>query len=92
MILSILPALTSVAPVHAATEDLHVGPPCNLTPDAYRQGKGTVDAVPEPPMCVFLHPGVADPYKAGWSQTLDTLWGTQANAHNGDPFPGSTGH
>ena len=29
------------------------------------------------PFCVFLHPGVEDIYKPGWSQTLDTLWGTQ---------------
>jgi len=26
---------------------------------------------------IFLHPGVADPYKPGYSQTLDTVWGTQ---------------
>jgi hypothetical protein len=25
---------------------------------------------------VFLHPGVRDPYKPGWSHTLDTVWGT----------------
>jgi len=29
------------------------------------------------PMCVFLHPGVADAYKMGWSHTLDTLWSSQ---------------
>jgi len=29
------------------------------------------------PMCVFLHPGVADSDKPGFSHTLDTLWGTQ---------------
>jgi len=29
------------------------------------------------PLCVFLHPGVADSYKSGWSHTLDTLYGTQ---------------
>ena len=29
------------------------------------------------PICVFLHPGVADSSKPGWSHTLDTLWGTQ---------------
>jgi hypothetical protein len=32
------------------------------------------------PLCVSLHPGVEDNDKPGWSQTLDTLWGTQ----NGD--------
>ena len=37
------------------------------------------------PLRVFLHPGVADPYKSGWSQTLDTYWGTQAHATFGDP-------
>ena len=30
-----------------------------------------------PPVELFLHPGVADPYKLGWSHTLDTYWGTQ---------------
>jgi hypothetical protein len=30
------------------------------------------------PMCVFLHPGVADTYKPGWSHTLGTLWDLQA--------------
>jgi len=29
------------------------------------------------PFCVFLHPGVADANKTGWSHTLDTLYGTQ---------------
>ena len=33
------------------------------------------------PICVFLHPGVEDAWKRGWSHTLDTLW----NATNGDP-------
>jgi hypothetical protein len=30
------------------------------------------------PVCVFLHPGIGDSYKPGWSHTLDTLWDTQA--------------
>ena len=30
------------------------------------------------PMCVFLHPGIPDLYKPGWSHTLDTLWDAQA--------------
>lgn len=29
------------------------------------------------PFCVFLHPGVEDANKTGWSHTLDTLYGTQ---------------
>ena len=29
------------------------------------------------PFCVFLHPGVGDANKTGWSHTLDTLYGTQ---------------
>ena len=29
------------------------------------------------PMCVFLHPGLADASKPGFSHTLDTIWGTQ---------------
>jgi len=37
---------------------------------------------------VFLHPGVEDQYKPGWSHTLDTLWGTQAGLL-GDPIPGT---
>jgi hypothetical protein len=37
------------------------------------------------PMCVFLHPGVADAYKIGWSHTLDTLWNTQ---DTGTPYSG----
>ena len=41
------------------------------------------------PMCVFLHPGIADDYKPGWSHTLDTLWGTQDGA--GLPPPGTPG-
>jgi hypothetical protein len=41
------------------------------------------------PMCVFLHPGIADDYKLGWSHTLDTLWGTQDGA--GLPPPGTPG-
>jgi hypothetical protein len=41
------------------------------------------------PMCVFLHPGVADTFKPGWSHTLDTLWGTQDGA--GLPPPGTPG-
>ena len=28
------------------------------------------------PMCVFLHPGIADASKPGFSHTLDTLWKT----------------
>lgn len=30
------------------------------------------------PICVFLHPGIEDEYKPGWSHTLDTLWDVQA--------------
>jgi len=40
---------------------------------------------------VFLHPGVADPYKPGWSHTLDTYWGTQARLAFGDPSAGGPG-
>jgi hypothetical protein len=36
-------------------------------------------------MCVFLHPGLADTYKPGFSHTLDTLWGTQAGGPPTDP-------
>jgi len=32
------------------------------------------------PFCLFLHPGITDPYKPGYSHTLDTLWGTQGGA------------
>jgi hypothetical protein len=32
------------------------------------------------PMCVFLHPGVADNDKPGFSHTLDTIWGAQNGA------------
>ena len=32
------------------------------------------------PICVFLHPGITDASKPGWSHTLDTLWGTQDGA------------
>jgi hypothetical protein len=32
------------------------------------------------PFCVFLHPGVADPYKIGWSHTLGTVWGMPGGA------------
>jgi hypothetical protein len=44
--------------------------------------------VSQPNIRVFLHPGVADQYKPGWSHTLDTLWGTQAGPL-GDPVPGA---
>jgi len=37
------------------------------------------------PMCVFLHPGLTDAYKPGFSHTLDTLWGTQSNGPPTDP-------
>jgi hypothetical protein len=45
---------------------------------------GTVGCTPVgiAPFCLFLHPGVADPYKPGYSQTLDTIWGTQAGPPN----------
>ena len=32
------------------------------------------------PFCVFLHPGVPDPYKIGWSHTLGTVWGMPGGA------------
>lgn len=35
------------------------------------------------PMCVFLHPGIDDAWKSGWSHTLDTLW--NATDTPGDP-------
>jgi len=37
------------------------------------------------PFCVFLHPGVEDSYKPGWSHTLDTLWGNQSTPVPGEP-------
>jgi len=40
--------------------------------------------LPPPPLCIFMHPGVVDEYKNGWSHTLDTLWGMQS----GQTVPG----
>jgi hypothetical protein len=45
----------------------------------------TCELYGDSPMCVFLHPGVADAYKIGWSHTLDTLWSTQ---DTGTPYSG----
>ena len=36
--------------------------------------QGTCVTYHNSPMCVFLHPGIADTWKQGWSFTLDTLW------------------
>jgi hypothetical protein len=44
----------------------------------------TVNSLFTSPFCVYLHPGVNDTYKYGWSHTLDTLWGTQGTG----PTPG----
>jgi hypothetical protein len=77
--------------VHAADSytwaEMAVGLVNNLAGPAFfylntpSTGDGTIQSI-------FLHPGVADPYKPGWSHTLDTLWGTQANYQFGDEFPG----
>lgn len=32
-------------------------------------------AATDPGFCVFLHPGVEDAWKLGWSHTLGTIWG-----------------
>jgi len=39
------------------------------------------------PFCVFLHPGVNDTFRHGWSHTLGTLWGVDAGA----TLPGNPG-
>ena len=39
------------------------------------------------PFCVFLHPGVGDANKTGWSHTLDTLYGTQYAYGKDDVLP-----
>jgi hypothetical protein len=36
------------------------------------------------PVCVFLHPGVGDNYKPGFSHTLGTLWGIDSENFQGD--------
>jgi len=42
------------------------------------------------PFCVVLHPGVGETYKSGWSQTLDTLWGTQGTGDHPGTWSGNT--
>jgi len=65
MILGLIPAIVSTPVVHAQTD----------------QSTCLRENLHGSPMCVFLHPGIADAWKPGWSHTLDTLW----NATNGDP-------
>jgi hypothetical protein len=59
-----------------------------LTPTA--QARDTQPACNEKslygsPFCVFLHPGIEDTYKSGWSHTLDTLFGSQSAPVPGKP-------
>jgi len=92
MILSILP-LTTVSADHYANPS--GAPPSSWDPDhdprdPAPKPRDAVDRVPcdtEGPMCVFLHPGVADSYKEGWSHTLGTLWGLDS----GQVVPGQPG-
>jgi hypothetical protein len=63
-ILMILGTFAVAVPSAKAGTDVRQAPLCNDDP--------TVT-----PICVFLHPGIEDAYKPGWSHTLDTLWGTQ---------------
>jgi hypothetical protein len=66
MIIGLFPALTSI-PQAQAQDHFRDYPTCE---DSFGS-----------PVCVFLHPGVEDEYKPGWSHTLDTLWGTQSTPY-----------
>jgi len=83
MIIGMLPALATIPVAQAQGTGT-----CSLwnAAAAGSNSKGTTD-----PFCVFLHPGAADTYKSGWSQTLDTLYGTQyANQPEGKPDTAAT--
>jgi len=88
MILSILPALAIAKPTQdyrspAPVQRGAIQPPPDC--DKFQSENAyTTNLLPAPPLCVFMHPGVTDGYKIGWSHTLDTLWGMQS----GQPVPG----
>jgi len=78
MIISILPALISTAQADGTARI--EAPNISAAVDSCSRENEAIQN--EAPMCVFLHPGVSDTYKEGWSHTLDTLWGTQKGAPN----------
>lgn len=66
VLISVLPILVPAADVQRSPEP------------ALRQGEvPSALGANDMPLRVYLHPGVSDSYKQGWSHTLDTLWGTQ---------------
>lgn len=95
MILGILPALVPMATAAKVNYTTRTPAPDPRDPVvngtcAQYQSENAIaparTALPIPPMCVFLHPGVADTYKTGWSHTLDTLWGMQSSPTPGQPM------
>jgi len=66
MIIGLFPALSWIPQANAQLE--------------WRQDPTCIDGSGSP-ICVFLHPGVEDTYKPGWSHTYDTLWGTQSDPY-----------
>ena len=74
MLLSVLPAIVvpSVQAQHFPPKGPQAVPACD------HSGQ---------PLCVFLHPGVTDSYRHGWSHTLGTLWGVNGTGdHPGTPL------
>ena len=82
MLISIL-SVIQLPVAKADQQQVHTAPQCYQASDYYWDNSTTRNKVgPQTvsygsPFCVFLHPGVADGYKTGWSHTLDTLYGTQ---------------
>ena len=67
-----------LVPLANATVGTPTVPPVTATPNLGQQRVNSRQRLDPNWGRVFLRPGVQDPYKPGWSHTLDTLWGTQA--------------
>jgi len=72
--LMILGTLFASVPVNAIVTS---NPVLSAAPGVMRSAESATAPEEELPVSVFLRPGVEDPYKPGWSHTLDTLRGTQ---------------
>ena len=73
MIAGLLPALIPVANAQQHELQFHYCTAADLTTHF------------PAPFCVFLHPGVNDTYRHGWSHTLGTLWGSDYPGYTGVP-------
>ena len=72
--LMILGTLFTIVPANAILTPDHVPSAASGVPGLVQTA---TESGAESPVGVFLRPGVEDPYKPGWSHTLDTLRGTQ---------------